>query len=75
MYLRHRLTGKMHRLVPEQFHQEWDILRVGEEYAHMFAYDDWDKEPRIAGRYGTPSNVFQIGYLVRRPPPFFFSLK
>ena len=47
-------------------HSDWDSIAIDEDHGHnMFKGADLTNGSRVAGRYGTWTNVFMIGRMVR----------
>ncbi|KAI9171848.1 hypothetical protein HJFPF1_01339 [Paramyrothecium foliicola] len=59
-----RNPPKIDRAAPEQFHQDWDNVKLGEEYSSNFRSPDLKHGYRIAGRYGSWTNVFLVGQIM-----------
>ncbi|EEU43932.1 uncharacterized protein NECHADRAFT_74247 [Fusarium vanettenii 77-13-4] len=63
-YWKMRRPCKLHRVSPEQAHQDWDHIRT-DEGANLdgseFAGEDLTQGHPIAGRFGTWTNIFFIG--------------
>ncbi|KAM0430541.1 hypothetical protein ACHAPT_005890 [Fusarium lateritium] len=62
-YWRMRQPCKIHRVAPEQVHQDWDQLRTDDGVnldGSQFAGEDLTQGHRIAGRFGTWTNIFLI---------------
>ncbi|KAI8692737.1 Protein kinase domain-containing protein [Fusarium sp. Ph1] len=63
-YWKMRKPCKLHRVTPEQVHQDWDQLRTDEGVSldgSQFAGEDLTQGHPIAGRFGTWTNIFFIG--------------
>ncbi|KAJ4311404.1 hypothetical protein N0V84_010457 [Fusarium piperis] len=63
-YWQMRKPCKIHRVAPEQVHQDWDQLRTDGTVnmdGSQFAGEDLTQGHRIAGRFGTWTNIFLIG--------------
>ncbi|KFA74085.1 hypothetical protein S40288_03820 [Stachybotrys chartarum IBT 40288] len=55
-----RYIGKIHRFAPEQVHQDWDKVTPNRDGppCPSFAGENFESGERVAGRYGTWTNIF-----------------
>ncbi|KAI8210651.1 hypothetical protein K4K52_011920 [Colletotrichum sp. SAR 10_76] len=62
IFWRARSLGKPGYHTPEQFHRSWDSLRpFNDGGSNMFLEAN---KPSIAGNYGMPSNIYQVGVIM-----------